>query len=84
MCYSLYLVHQLVVKAISQWLYESGIQTGFGTLAITVPVSVAASLIVGRAFYQIVERRFLNAPVGIRGAIPAAEVPLPALTTAAV
>jgi peptidoglycan/LPS O-acetylase OafA/YrhL len=84
MCYSLYLVHQLVVKAISQWLYESGIQTGFGTLAITVPVSVAASLIVGRAFYQIVERRFLNAPVGIRGVIPAAEVPLPALTTAAV
>jgi hypothetical protein len=43
-----------------------------------------ASLIVGRAFYQVVERRFLNAPVGIRGAIPATDAPLPELTTAAV
>jgi peptidoglycan/LPS O-acetylase OafA/YrhL len=84
MCYSLYLVHQLVVKAVSQWLYESGIQTGLGTLAVTVPVSLMASLIVGRAFYQVVERRFLNAPVGIRGAIPATDAPLPELTTAAV
>jgi peptidoglycan/LPS O-acetylase OafA/YrhL len=84
MCYSLYLVHQLVVKAVSQWLYESGVQTGVGTLAVTVPLSLLASLIVGRAFYQVVERRFLNAPVAIRGPIPATEAALPELTTATV
>jgi len=63
MCYSLYLVHQIPVKAVSMALYRAGVTSAAATLAVTVPSAVAVSLGLGWTFYQLVERRFLNAPV---------------------
>jgi peptidoglycan/LPS O-acetylase OafA/YrhL len=75
MCYSLYLVHQLPTKAISNALHRSGVTSDAGTLLLTVPACIAASVLVGWVFYLAVERRFLNslpagpAPAG-REALP--------------
>jgi peptidoglycan/LPS O-acetylase OafA/YrhL len=62
MCYSLYLVHQIPVKAVSTALYRSGFTGATSTLLITIPASVAVSVALGWAFHVSVERRFLNAP----------------------
>jgi peptidoglycan/LPS O-acetylase OafA/YrhL len=62
MCYSLYLVHQIPVKAVSTALYRSGLTGATSTLLITIPASVAVSVALGWAFHVAVERRFLNAP----------------------
>lgn len=63
MCYSLYLVHQLPVKAVSALLMRYGITGALPTLFVTVPASVAVALAFGWLFYQTVERRFLNQPL---------------------
>lgn len=60
MCYSLYLVHQLLVAGVSRGCYWAGLTTAEETLFITVPLCVVVSLVAGWAFYQFVERRFLN------------------------
>jgi peptidoglycan/LPS O-acetylase OafA/YrhL len=60
MCYSLYLVHELVVRVVQKGLYSAGVRTGAATLAVTVPACVVSSLLVGWGFYLLVERRFLN------------------------
>jgi peptidoglycan/LPS O-acetylase OafA/YrhL len=62
MCYSLYLVHWPITKLISHWLFELGVTTVWDTLAITIPVGVAASVCVAWVFHVLVERRFLNSP----------------------
>ncbi|HET9370164.1 MAG TPA: acyltransferase [Vicinamibacterales bacterium] len=62
MCYSLYLVHQILAKAVSSALAELGLRTDAATLLITVPVSIAVAVAAGRLFYVHVERRFLNPP----------------------
>jgi peptidoglycan/LPS O-acetylase OafA/YrhL len=62
MCYSLYLVHELIVKAIAASLWNSGVQSAIATLAIVVPVSLAMSVLAGALCYQTIERRFLNTP----------------------
>jgi peptidoglycan/LPS O-acetylase OafA/YrhL len=82
MCYSLYLVHQLIVKAVSQSLYAAGIDSGLATLMITVPASVLASVAAGQIFYRLVERRFLNTPAPTRLAVT--ERPFPASAVAPV
>jgi peptidoglycan/LPS O-acetylase OafA/YrhL len=64
MCYSLYLVHLPITTVISRFLYtQVGVTSAAGALLVTLPLCMLASLVVGRAFYHLVERRFLNAPV---------------------
>jgi peptidoglycan/LPS O-acetylase OafA/YrhL len=80
MCYSLYLVHQLIVKAVSQGAWNLGLQSAPVTLFVTVPLCFATSIVVGRSTYYGVERHFLNTektrpatiPVGV--ADPASKV----------
>jgi peptidoglycan/LPS O-acetylase OafA/YrhL len=67
MCYSLYLVHQIPVKAVSAALYASGFQSGYATLLVVTPASVALSLLLGRLFFLGVESRFLNRPIATLG-----------------
>jgi len=62
MCYSLYLVHELPVKAISHSLHQAGVISDQATLLLTVPMSVAVCVFLGWLFYLAVERRFLNNP----------------------
>ncbi len=63
MCYSLYLVHQIPVKAVTTVLFRNGATGPVSTLLIVVPASVAVSVALGWAFHLVVERRFLNTPV---------------------
>ncbi len=74
-CYSLYLSHAVVVRSISQAMWGAGITSPLATVAITVPVSVAAATLVGWLFYLVVERRFLNRPSVAPGAAPVAVTP---------
>ena len=68
MCYSLYLVHQLPVRAISAGLARGGLESGPATLLVTVPLCVLASVGIGWSFHRHVERRFPNAPsTDVRG-----------------
>jgi peptidoglycan/LPS O-acetylase OafA/YrhL len=60
MCYSLYLIHMLPVKALSHGLHRMGVNGDWPTLLITVPLCVAVSLVLGRLFYLLVEQHFLN------------------------
>jgi len=62
MCYSLYLVHAPIVLTISWLLFQAGVTSAIGTLLITIPLGVAASLLVGSIFFNFVELRFLNTP----------------------
>jgi peptidoglycan/LPS O-acetylase OafA/YrhL len=67
MCYSLYLVHQILVAGVSRACYWVGLTSAEQTLFIVVPLGVAVSLLAGWCFYQLVERRFLNpASVAVR------------------
>ncbi len=63
MCYSLYLVHQIPVKAVTTALYRHGVTGPLSTLFIAIPVSVGVSVGLGWMFHIVVERRFLNPPV---------------------
>jgi peptidoglycan/LPS O-acetylase OafA/YrhL len=63
MCYSLYLVHQIPVKAVSAVLYAWGFRSGVATLLVVMPACVAMSLVLGRVFFRTVESRFLNLPL---------------------
>jgi peptidoglycan/LPS O-acetylase OafA/YrhL len=74
MCYSLYLVHQLIVKAVSQGAWELGLRSAPETLLLTVPACFAAAIIVGRGCYLAVERRFLNTPSSRVARTPAGAV----------
>jgi peptidoglycan/LPS O-acetylase OafA/YrhL len=60
MCYSLYLTHALVTKAIGHATFELGYTGAWQTLGVVVPLSLAISLPVAWTFYLMVERRFLN------------------------
>ncbi len=60
MCYSLYLVHQLLVKTTSAALWSVGVQSALGTLLVVVPVAVVVSIVVGRLAFVTIETRFLN------------------------
>ena len=60
MCYSLYLVHTPVTILLAWNLLQLGCTSPGEVLAITVPVCVAASVLVAYLFYRLVERRCLN------------------------
>lgn len=66
MGYSLYLVHWPIVKALSQALRLAGVTDAAATLAITLPLSVAASVAAAALFHRFVEKRFNNAFRGRR------------------
>jgi peptidoglycan/LPS O-acetylase OafA/YrhL len=70
MCYSLYLVHQIPVKAVSTALYRNGATGPLSTLTIVIPASIALSVGLGWIFHVAVERRFLNTPVPEPAAAP--------------
>ncbi len=59
-CYSLYLVHWPICKAVSHACHAGGIRGASSTLYCVVPLCLIASLATGYAFHSIVERRFLN------------------------
>lgn len=63
MCYSLYLVHQIPVRAVSAGLQQMGADGVFSTLFVVMPASVAVALALGWFFHLHVERRFLNQPL---------------------
>ena len=58
MGYSLYLVHWPIIKAISQALRLAGVTDAVETLAITLPLSMAASITAAALFHRYVEKRF--------------------------
>lgn len=60
MCYSVYLTHWPVCKAISHGMWLAGFRSPAVTLLLTVPACFVASVLVARVFYRTVERRFLN------------------------
>jgi peptidoglycan/LPS O-acetylase OafA/YrhL len=62
MCYSLYLVHWPIAKAVSHSLAWMGVDESWPTLLVTIPIAMILSLGVSRMFYLWVERRFLNSP----------------------
>ncbi|MDB6030286.1 MAG: putative acyltransferase [Verrucomicrobiales bacterium] len=61
-CYSLYLVHWPIVKITSKLLSGVGLNSYATTLMIVIPVCLAISVCVARAFHLAIERHFLNAP----------------------
>jgi peptidoglycan/LPS O-acetylase OafA/YrhL len=60
LCYSLYLIHWPIAKALSHGLYLLGVQSAVGTLLITLPLCLAVSITVAWLFHLAVERRFMN------------------------
>jgi peptidoglycan/LPS O-acetylase OafA/YrhL len=72
MCYSLYLSHWPLVFGVSAMLHHNGVTSTRATMLVTVPVCMAVALVVARAFYLLVERRYLNAPYADARERPAA------------
>lgn len=70
MCYSLYLVHQLPVRAISAGFLLLGWSGPWTTLFVTVPVSFTVALILGWVFHVNVERRFMNSAPMLTSRVP--------------
>jgi peptidoglycan/LPS O-acetylase OafA/YrhL len=60
MCYSLYLVHMLVVTMISRIAFDAGYSSPTATILFVLPICITASLVAGWMFYLGIERRFLN------------------------
>jgi peptidoglycan/LPS O-acetylase OafA/YrhL len=60
MCYSMYLVHWPICKAISHLVHESGVETSWGILGITVPLCMIASLGAASCVYLAVERHCVS------------------------
>jgi len=79
-CYSLYLTHSVVVRAIARWHVWHGAPGDSVGLLLNVAISVAAALAVGWLFYLAVERRFLNARPAV--AAPSAVPPGPKVRSA--
>ena len=57
-CYSLYLVHWPITKAISHLMNNAGYAAPLPTVIVTTPLCVACSLLVASIFYRHVERPF--------------------------
>lgn len=76
LCYSMYLVHWPISKAVAHALLLSGVDGPWQTLLLTVPLCVAASVAVAALFHHFVERRFLNTPLpNLRALRPAPPLP---------
>ncbi len=77
--YSIYLTHFPVVVVLGFALSRLGTQADWFVAAVTVPLSIAVSVLLGWAFHWSVERHFMNAPLDARRAPvvgqPSAQVP---------
>jgi len=62
-CYSLYLVHWPITKAISHVMSNAGYAAPLPTALVTAPLCVACSLLVASIFYTYVERPFQRAGI---------------------
>lgn len=60
MCYSVYLVHWPICKAVSHASFLAGWTSNLFTVLVVIPVSLALSLLVGYAFHIAVERKFIE------------------------
>ena len=60
MCYSLYLIHWPIVVMLTNAFYLAGIKSVWGTLLLTLPICLAASLAASWVFHVVVERKFMN------------------------
>jgi peptidoglycan/LPS O-acetylase OafA/YrhL len=60
--YSLYLTHYLLVVVVSSWLAAGGLTSEWEVAAIVVPTCLLLSLLPAIVFYELIERRFINAP----------------------
>lgn len=60
MCYSVYLVHWPICKAMSHLLYNAGVRGTWPTLAIVFPVTFTLSLLAAWIFHRTIELRFMN------------------------
>ena len=69
-CYSIYLVHWPVTKAVCGIALALGLFTPVKTLVLMVPISLGLSVLAAIPFHHFVERRFLNAPQPTRGGEP--------------
>jgi peptidoglycan/LPS O-acetylase OafA/YrhL len=58
----LYLVHWPITRPLIRVLYEHGVRSIWGTILITAPIAITASLLAAWVFHAVVERRFLNRP----------------------
>jgi peptidoglycan/LPS O-acetylase OafA/YrhL len=61
-CYSIYLIHWPVTKAVSGVGLALGLFTPFTTLMALVPLSLVFSVSLAYPFHKFVEQRFLNTP----------------------
>lgn len=78
-CYSLYLSHAVIVRTLSQLLWDAGIHSPLLTLVVVIPVCVAVAVLVGWLFWCGVERHFLNrSSVGREPSGMVSNTPLPA------
>jgi peptidoglycan/LPS O-acetylase OafA/YrhL len=70
-CYSMYLSHAVIVRAISTGFWNVGLTDPVATLVVVVPVCVAAAIIVATGFHRLVERHFVtrSASGGFAGAV---------------
>ena len=81
MCYSLYLVHQIPVRAVAAAADRLGLRSDALTLFVVVPACLICSLLLAAAFYRLVEYRFLNRSPLNRTAL---ERPVPAAAVSSV
>lgn len=65
-CYSIYLAHLPVCTVMNRVLWELGVQSFWGRCLVTVPVSAGVAVAACFGFYWVVEKHFLNPPVGRR------------------
>jgi len=70
-CYSLYLIHWPICKALSHLWHAGGVRGPWASVVIVIPTCVAASLLAGFVFHRLVERHFLNAPAASTEAVKA-------------
>jgi peptidoglycan/LPS O-acetylase OafA/YrhL len=61
LCYSIYLMHWPLCKAISHFLFDLGWQSPASAVLGTLPICLVTSVGAGWLFHRTVERRFLNA-----------------------
>jgi peptidoglycan/LPS O-acetylase OafA/YrhL len=63
LCYSLYLLHWPIAKAVSHGAVLAGLSGGPWTVLVVIPVCCACSVAAAWWFHRTFERRFLNPPL---------------------
>ncbi|MGP8201787.1 MAG: acyltransferase family protein [Limisphaerales bacterium] len=60
MCYSLYLIHEPLVRLVSHIFYVVGIKKEWAAILLVIPFCTMLAAVLGWGFHLAVERRFLN------------------------